>query len=360
MITIKNSLYEYYIRPGVYPSHSISFSNDADKPIAIIARSDINSTSFASQTYFSISDIQQATQIFGPPSSSNNMISLILAVFQNVSADVIAIPVGSDSLDDYSQAFEILNEAPDTYLIISDNSDSLFLDFFSNFLKKSAASSKEFLGIISLDGSSYDHSLVISTANKINNPRVIIAYPPIYCPYSNLNISNALLCALIAKNTDPTFDLINQKVFFENYPSFSLDQRSISNLLDAGISIFQINNGEIVLLRGMTSNTFKDSVRDFSMANISSISTIDHIVMGIRSSLKSNISNFYTDQISLYNIRTTINCILFDFKRRSFISSYKPPKISLGQDDKSICFIELDFVVIKSIFKIFIHIDVSI
>ncbi len=289
---------------------------------------------------------------------SNNMISLILAILKNANTTIFAIPIKSKNISEYSNSLNIVKNIDDVYLIISDNYELSFFNKLSLFVSNAELQNKKYISVISTNPNNSSKNEAIYLANKINNYRISIAYPPILCPYSKINVSHAILSALISKNNDPSSNLIAESVTYDNPVLFPINELDLFQIMKEGISVFESSSYNTLLIRGMTSKTSTNSIKDLSYRNINVILTIDYISNTIIKLLNEFKNNIKLNEFSLSSIKSMLSYILIYFKHKNIISSFTKPNVYIDENQNSICNIDVKISIPKTITNI--HIDLII
>ncbi len=339
------------LRPGVYSSYSISNQYSSLNKIVVVASC---SSSIPFKNY-SISSFQQALDIFGKDSNSNNIIKLIRPLFQNYPSDIFAIPLISGK--SYSDAFDIISSLDQSYIILSDIYLENDINNLKLFLDSSEKNNREKIALLSIPTSSNP----IEFVSSINHKRIALSYPPVY--HSNqddFDISSSLLASIFSSSSS-YFNFSNYQIDYPYIINLSLDPSKQEDIMSHGISLFEKNYSSISLIRAFSSNAFgSDGTSVSFFRNIHSILSIDKIIPHIRQNLKQNIHNFFSNSSTIDSIKSIVICDLDLFKSNNLISDYKNPSVSFDKSDPSICFVTISFSLSFSINKIFITANISI
>ena len=339
------------LRPGVYSSYSISNQNYSLNKIVVIASCN---SSIPFQNY-SISSFQQALEIFGKDSNSNNIIKLIQPLFQNYPSNIFAIPLISGK--SYSDAFDIISGLNQSYIILSDIHLESDIKKLKLFLDLSEEKNNEKIAVLSIPPT-YNP---LEFATYINHKRISISYPPIYhSDEDSFDISHSLLASIFSSSSS-YYNFSNYSINHPYIIKLYIESSKQEDLMNHGISLFEKNYSNISLIRAFSSNAFNpdgDTISFFR--NIHSIISIDKIIPHIRENLKKNIHKFFSNSSSIDNIKSLVICDLDLFKSNNLISDYKDPSVSFDKSDPSICFVSISFALSFSINKIFINANISI
>lgn len=326
MILPVNSIANVSSEFSVFPK--LSSQNNT---IAIVATADKIPNS---HSYLNISSISHAISVFGNPSPSNNMISLISAILLNSSAPIIACAIPNSNPQSYINAFKLLSDNNSIFAFISDSTNPevcLFLNSFVSIRQNSFA-------IFSSPQNSSQSALAF--AYSLNSFRSLIAFPHIICPHSNLDISPALLACIISNKLHPAFTFNSFPLHSNGYsPSLNLDNSSISLLTNSGVSCFYSSLTSIILHLPVSASRISPGLPP----NFSFVRIFDHVISNINSDVSAILPSISFNSFAKIFLKSFIAAKLLDLHSNNIISSSYSFDLDFSNQPPYSCYLDLRF-----------------
>lgn len=341
-------------RSGVYTSFNINqiYSDYKNREIGLIAVCDkpdlINN-------HIVVNSLAKAKEVFGDASDENEVMCLLTAIFMNINTTVNIIPITSPDTQNYKNALDIILQK-DPYILCFGNINNDFVDYLKLKLNEYEKLGKEKIAVIS----SSDIEDAKDKA-KINDKRILVSFPKITLNDSDVNLSGAILSSLISEIQGITSNLSNCDILPDFRLTQNIDDNQISELLKAGVCVFENQTNIIKLIRAITTSTSdEEDNEDFTYRNLSTVLIIDTVIPAIREILKNKLLNANNNSITLNSVMALIISKLDYFVDINYISSYEKPNIYVGQDDESICFVELNFTIVQGVYQVYLNVEVNV
>lgn len=341
-------------RSGVYTSFTINpiYSGLKNREIGLIAVCDkldvINE-------HIVVNSLAQARQIFGEASNSNEVMTLLKAIFMNNSSKVNVIAIPNNSTQNYKNALDLILQT-DAYILCFGVVDNDFLQYLQSKLEESENNGKEKIAVIS--SSQVEQAKDIS---DINDKRILVAFPKIIIKDFDVNLSSVILASMISNLRDISSNLNGATILPEFMLTEKFDDDTIGELINLGICVFENQNNIIELIRAVTTKTLDtDGNKDYTYKNLSTVLITDIVIPDIRKLLKNKLLNADNSLSSLNSIMALIVDRLDFYVDMNYISSYQKPNIYLSDEDETVCFVELNFTIVQGVYQVYLNVQVSV
>lgn len=271
------------------------------------------------------------------------MMQMLSAIYSIASPVVLAWGLSTGSDESYKQAIDMLCES-DAYVLVCDDVSLQTMLYMGEKLK-----SVQKISIFPVTANAALPATAL--ANTLNSPRICLTAPAIKeADGYGLDLSAALLSAIISRTADFAGNLIGESVGQGFYLEDSLDNEEVEQYLKNGINVFEQNAGVVELIRGMTTATKgEDQTDDLTYRNISVILIQDTVLDALRQTLEGRLSMTRNNQEGLNSILSMIICRLDDFVHTQLIHAYDTPRVFLDQEDSTRCVVEVGFTITQGI-----------
>ncbi len=343
------------LRPGIYTDYIIEpYSTGKGRSIGVVAQSGLDNV----EEIVKITSYLNAKTIYGQQNLTNNMLVLLGSIFNVSSPNVYAASVNCEN-EDYSQYFDAIDtliENEDVYLIICD----IYPDEIKNYLKNAVSNlncDNPKLAVIALD----DYPESADTPQYYNSNRILLSSPKITFDQNDLNVSNAVLAAMISDCDDINSNLIGESVQGRFYIGSSPTEAQVDTALRYGVNVFEQYGNSIELIKGVTTKTLDEDLNtDNTFRNLSVTLILDTVLPEIKNTLKSKISRFKNNLTSLDTIKSLVVCCLRDYADDGIISEYSTPVVYLDSEESTTAIINLSFAVAEGLSQIYINANISV
>ncbi|MEG1027986.1 MAG: hypothetical protein RSE07_04785, partial [Oscillospiraceae bacterium] len=304
---------------GVYCSHNINLVDNTYKypPIGIILKGDTNKI-------VPINDDATALASFGKSSYGYKVYSILK---ENIGSDIFAcfcddVSFNQSATDLFTKVYAVISLFPyDKIPTVLENKL-----FFCNI------------------GSSQNP---ISTANAINNKRVLFSYPKVTLESTDTDDIGCVFLAVLS--------LKKEKISFNGYTS-DLSESEKNSLLYNGVSVFEKQyEGYVNAVRVVTSCSLDENkAHSDSFLDVSTVIAIDEIL----ATLKSCLQNAFLDYTATKGYITAILMEQLELmKNNKLIESFKTPAII---QKGSVLNISVCVEVFKSAMQMFLNLNFNI
>jgi hypothetical protein len=337
------------MRPGVYTEYTVTpvFSQSAGKSIGIVAVSD--SVPEGIQTVTSLS---QASRVFGAVSETNLMMQLIQCVYSITTPIIYAVAISEDTEENYRQGLDLLRTSG-AYLILCGKKS---LECYE-YVKTMLSDGLEKIAVLGILPDMEAKTL----ANQLNCERICLTCPQVTETSGQTDLAPAILAAFISQSSNASSNLNGSSVSGNYMISEQFDNETVEQMLTSGVCVFEQDSGVPELIRGMTTRTLDDEGNeDYTYRNLSVIRVLDTVIPSLRDALKGILDSSRGDQTGLNSILSLTVCKLDNFLDEGLIASYEMPVVSLDETDKSVCIVEVAFVISQGISSIYLTAHISV
>jgi hypothetical protein len=340
------------MRPGIYVDYQIYplSSQRKSRSVGILAQG-----TGEKNKILKASSLEEAHRVFGPASEENPMGTLAEVLFREGVSTVYGIcPTGS-SISLYSVAFRKLLAEP-AEIFITDQTDYLFYNSMKKSLQELGENAVGKYAVLLTPASGTPQE----TAKKLNYERILMAYPKIVRAEETLDLSAAVLASMLAVGEEITGNL-NGAVSQENYTVEQLSETQIDSLLENGVCVLEQSGSHGELIRGVTTKTQdEDGNADYTYRNLSVLLIADLVVMELKELLMERIHGAAGGSVALESLSSLILCKLEALKEEGILFSYHTPRLSLSEDDRSVCIAEIAFTAAQWFSQIYLTAHISV
>lgn len=344
------------LRPGVYTDYTLFKAEHPfiGKSVGIIgvADSDDNKLSVCK-----ITDLNSAVSLYGEDADITVLIKTIL---DNAYCDIYAISVSQGKIAEYKiSAEKLLSDSP-CYCLISDYNPEQLVLHIKNYFKDHRIRNKVYISTTEEIDITSGNVGTDNVAIRTNFERICFTYPKVTIPFSQIDVSNALLASMISRNVYPEQNLFSESANGKYFLKYKLTESEKNSLLYNGISVFEYAGVEnrLELMRCVTSKTRGDDGEyDTSCRDISVIASLDAVTTKLDLSLKSLIRE--RKAVTADMINSTVIYQLVNLKQLGLISAYRAPKVYYDDNDSTACIVELAVTLKQTANQIYLNLNIS-
>ena len=332
------------IKPGVYTDYTLSQVTTTSSSMVVGIAACGGDVSGVKR----ITSLAQAKNFFA---ESEPIVAYIKAFFAHANSTIYAVSV-SDG--DYQGAFELLL-AEDITLLCTDCTDTETLQALTKTLTPLAASGKA----VVVTAGAATAAQAVQTAVAVNSERLCLTAPAV-TDGGVVNVAPAILAGFVAAST--LADNLNGALTATAYRTpTSYDDDTLTELMNAGVCVFQQSGSFSELLRGMTTKTYDENGNpDRRFQNISVVFVADSVVRTVQQLLKEKLLENSNGTVTLDSVLALLVCSLEDFVASELLTAYDTPVLWLDEDDLSVCHVSLSFTVRQGIYQVYLHAYVTV
>ena len=321
------------LRPGIYSTYEVysESKNTNGKVVALCAGATLGARK-------SIVSYAEAVETYG---SESNMAKLIKIILANGAGEVMAIPVQDG---DYAAAFALAVAEEDAEFIVCDSESTEVHAALKTAIMSADENKKYKLGIAQMQGGA---EALSAAAQSLNCERIVLCGN--YEPEGTAGSVAAALSGLLSAQKDPALPLngavLREISALEN--KFSDSQTE--ELLRAGVTPVELECGEAIIVRGVTTRTETDGEADASFRDISTVLVIDDVLPAVRDALKRCFVRAKNTPQTRGAIRTQTVIVLEEKLRQEVIASYDNVTVQADAEDPTVCRVSFNFSVMSGL-----------
>ncbi len=340
------------MRPGIYVDYQIYplSSQQQSKTVGVIAQGtgDKNKVLKASS-------LEEAHRVFGPSGTENPLGTLAEVLFSEGVSAVYGISPNGSSISFYSVAFHNLLQEP-VDIFITDQTDPLFYNSVKKGLEDLGENAVGKYAVLLSQSSGAPEEL----AKTLNYERILLAYPKMTRQDESLDLSSAVLAGMLSVSEEITGNL-NGTVSLGNYTVSKLQEDQVNNLLKNGVCVLEQSGSHGELIRGVTTKTQdEDGNADYTYRNLSVPLIADRVVTELKEVLQTRINAAVGGSVALSSLSSLIVCKLEALQEEGILFSYRTPKLSLSEEDQSVCIVEVAFTAAQWFSQIYLTAHISV
>lgn len=268
---------------------------------------------------------------------------------KNANCPITVFETGGSALLDYKEAFYEAKAEKTAYFLISDNNSQEFLSFVKSELQKD-----NYRLFISAAGDT-----PTETAKSLNFERMILCCPALVS--KGYDLSAAVCASMLIRDEKENPNLWLAVVNGDYELSESQTEEEKNNCLKSGVTVFESGSYGTEVIRAVTTRTKNASgAPDSSYRNVSVPLTADRVITSLKELLDKRLQGTGRGKTTLGSIKSLVECYFITALEEGLISSYEKPRISLSEDDKSVCLIGISFTIFEGIAQIYMNAEITV
>lgn len=342
-------------RPGVYSAYDVSslVRGSGVKNVALIAGCGSGDGTEADVWY----TYAQAVEKLGKESA---MAELVRVLFLNGAAAVYGVCVTED--DQYAVALETVEKLESIGIVVCDSTELTVQQAVRDSVNKASGERRERIAVLP-GGAGEDAAALCARAQALNSERVVLVGPEAVA--ADGSTVGCVLCAAavagaIAGERDPAVPLGGAVLKGLNGLSVRWSDSEIDTLVRGGVTALESMNGEISVVRGITTRTKTGEAADSSWRELTTILIVDEVIPGIRNALRSRFQRAKNTRQSRNAIRSQVILELESRVNREIISGYENVAVSALEGDPTVCLVEFAFTVAHGLNQIWVSAHITI
>ena len=321
------------LRPGIYSSYEVysESKNTGGKAVALCAEADLGEKQ-------SVSSYAEAVRAFG---SESNMAKLIKIILANGAGKVTAIPVENG---EYSEAFAVAVAEEGAEFIVCDSASASTRAAMKSAITSADESRKYKLGIVEAIG---DADELSAAAQNLNCERMVLCGNS--APNGTAGSVAAALAGVLCAQSDPALPQNGAVLKEISGLSSRFSDSETETLLRAGVTPIELECGQAVIVRGVTTKTSTEGSADASFRDISTVLVVNDVLPAVRDALKKLFVRAKNTPQTRGAIRTQTVIVLEEKLRREIISGYDNVTVAADNEDPSVCRVSFNFSVMSGL-----------
>lgn len=340
-------------RPGVYSSYDASTLVRGSGGHQIVGLAAINSVA-AAGVPITVTSYEAAVSAFGSQEGKQDMAELIRVALLNGAAAVVAVPVADE--EGYEAAFEALGSVENIRVMLCDSTQLAVQQALRDSVLSASAARRERIAVVG-GAAGEEVTALVERAKGLNCERVVLVAP------SSVDGEDAAVDALstaaavagaIASQSDPAIPLGGTELLGLKGLSQQYSDNDIDLLVRGGVTPVESVNGQVSVVRGITTRTSSGEVEDTTWRELSTILIVDDVIPTLRDSLRSKFRRAKNTAQSRGAIRTQVVLELENKMSREIITGYDQVTVSAHSEDPTVCVVEFTFTVAHGLNQIWL------
>lgn len=340
-------------RPGVYSSYDASTLVRGSGGHQIVGLAAINSVA-AAGVPITVTSYEAAVSTFGSQEGKQDMAELIRVALLNGAAAVVAVPVANE--EGYEAAFEALGSVENIRVMLCDSTQLAVQQALRDSVLSASAVRRERIAVVG-GAAGEEVSALVERAKGLNCERVVLVAPSSVdgedAAVDGLSTAAAVAGA-IASQSDPAIPLGGAELLGLKGLSQQYSDNDIDLLVRGGVTPVESVNGQVSVVRGITTRTSSGEVEDTTWRELSTILIVDDVIPTLRDSLRSKFRRAKNTAQSRGAIRTQVVLELENKMSREIITGYDQVTVSAHSEDPTVCVVEFTFTVAHGLNQIWL------
>lgn len=340
-------------RPGVYSSYDASTLVRGSGGHQIVGLAAINSVA-AAGVPITVTSYEAAVSTFGSQEGKQDMAELIRVALLNGAAAVVAVPVADE--EGYEAAFEALGSVENIRVMLCDSTQLAVQQALRDSVLSASAARRERIAVVG-GAAGEEVTALVERAKGLNCERVVLVAPSSVdgedAAVDGLSTAAAVAGA-IASQSDPAIPLGGAELLGLKGLSQQYSDNDIDLLVRGGVTPVESVNGQVSVVRGITTRTSSGEVEDTTWRELSTILIVDDVIPTLRDSLRSKFRRAKNTAQSRGAIRTQVVLELENKMSREIITGYDQVTVSAHSEDPTVCVVEFTFTVAHGLNQIWL------
>lgn len=340
-------------RPGVYSSYDASTLVRGSGGHQIVGLAAINSVAPAGVP-ITVTSYEGAVTAFGSQEGKQDMAELIRVALLNGAAAVVAVPVANE--EGYEAAFEALGSVENIRVMLCDSTQLAVQQALRDSVLSASAARRERIAVVG-GAAGEEVTALVERAKGLNCERVVLVAPSSVdsedTAVDGLSTAAAVAGA-IASQSDPAIPLGGAELLGLKGLSQQYSDNDIDLLVRGGVTPVESVNGQVSVVRGITTRTSSGEVEDTTWRELSTILIVDDVIPTLRDSLRSKFRRAKNTAQSRGAIRTQVVLELENKMSREIITGYDQVTVSAHSEDPTVCVVEFTFTVAHGLNQIWL------
>lgn len=317
------------LRPGIYSSYEVNIEriNTQGKIVALCAEAGGDGVK-------KIASLADAIDNYG---EDCNMTKLIRIILNNGAGEVKAIPVEEGN---YAAAFALAVQDKNAQYIVCDSESATVHVQMKAALLNADEDKKYKLGIVQMQGT---YSELITAAEVLNCENMVL------CGNSETGGTPGSVAAafagMLASKNDPAMPLNGAVLGNISNLEESFSDAQVEQLLRGGVTPVELDGGEAVVVRGVTTKTQTDGEYDDTLRDINTMLVINDVIPAVSNALKKYFAHSKNTAQTRGAIRTQVMVVLEEKLRQEIITGYDSVRAVADETDPTICRVSFSFSV---------------
>ena len=340
-------------RPGVYSSYDASTLVRGSGGHQIVGLAAINSVA-AAGVPITVTSYEAAVSAFGSQEGKQDMAELIRVALLNGAAAVVAVPVADE--EGYEAAFDTLGGVENIRVMLCDSTQLAVQQALRDSVLSASAARRERIAVVG-GAAGEEVSALVERAKGLNCERIVLVAPSSVdgedAAVDGLSTAAAVAGA-IASQSDPAIPLGGAELLGLKGLSQQYSDNDIDLLVRGGVTTVESVNGQVSVVRGITTRTSSGEVEDTTWRELSTILIVDDVIPTLRDSLRSKFRRAKNTAQSRGAIRTQVVLELENKMSREIITGYDQVTVSAHSEDPTVCVVEFTFTVAHGLNQIWL------
>lgn len=340
-------------RPGVYSSYDASTLVRGSGGHQIVGLAAINSVA-AAGVPITVTSYEAAVSAFGSQEGKQDMAELIRVALLNGAAAVVAVPVADE--EGYEAAFDTLGGVENIRVMLCDSTQLAVQQALRDSVLSASAARRERIAVVG-GAAGEEVSALVERAKGLNCERIVLVAPSSVdgedAAVDGLSTAAAVAGA-IASQSDPAIPLGGTELLGLKGLSQQYSDNDIDLLVRGGVTPVESVNGQVSVVRGITTRTSSGEVEDTTWRELSTILIVDDVIPTLRDSLRSKFRRAKNTAQSRGAIRTQVVLELENKMSREIITGYDQVTVSAHSEDPTVCVVEFTFTVAHGLNQIWL------
>ena len=345
-----------YYRPGVYSEYDLSGVVYGGSRGGLVGLAAVNTATQADSLTL-VTGYEQAVRVFG---SEGEMVRLAALALKNGAGGVVCAPIKDK--DGYEAAFALLAAREDVTAVICDSTSLTVQQKLRDSVEQASALRRERVAVVGVTQGELVDTMCIR-ADGLNSERVVLVGPSAVNEQGE-RISGTCLAACVAgalaAERDPAIPLGGAELKGVSGLSHNLSDGEMEQMIFRGVTPLEQLGGRVVVVRGVTTRTSTDGIRDETWQDLCTVRVIDTVIPAIRDSLHTKFRRAKNTPRGRGAIRAQVVLELENFLKREIITAYEGVTVTADETDPTRALVEFSFTVAHGLNQIWLSAHITV
>ena len=337
--------------PGVYSAYDASSVISGSRAARIISVAAMSTKGTANEVV-TLSSYAEGVNAFGEDAEGvTGMAALLAALYRNGAAVVKAVKVSAATAGGYEAAFAAL-EKEKAEVIVCDSTGADIHAKLRASVEKASGAQSERIGVVA-GGAGETAAKLVEHAGKLNSERMVLTAPGDVC-------TAAAAAAVIAGGSDPSVPVNGAVLKGFSSLGASSDDTQIDTLVTGGVTPLEMVNGEVSIVRGITTRTMTGGAADKTWRELTTVMIVDDVIPSLRDSLRARFVRSKNTAQTRAAIRSQVIVELENKRAAEIIDSFGEVSVKAMENDQTVCLVEFSFAVAHGLNRIYLSAHITV
>lgn len=345
-------------RPGVYSTYDVTSALWRRRGSKVIGLTALAGKGEANACV-ALTSCEEGIAHFGADGEGMKMAALLRLLFLNGASQVVAVRA-ADS-ESYADAFAALAAEENVQIVLCDSDDLAVQQAMQASVEAASQERRERIGIVGSVGESVTE--LVERAKGLNSERMVLVGGDVLDEQGESLggvYAAAALAGVLSRSTDSALPINGETLEGFGGMAAQYSDNQIDLLVRGGVTPLEMSQGEVSVVRGITTRTTTDGVADATWRELTTVLIVDDVIPTVRNALRSRFMRKKNTLQTRGAIRSQVIMELENKLMAEIIDSYGDVTVSVDSSDPTVCLVEFSFGVTHGLNQIYLNAHITV